>query len=392
MTWMFIRRVIALFSMCASAEAAETELWPPSIRWGDTRLVATGSYNYDFNRSQGDSGSQSAQTHRRKEFGFRLIHPGRWDSFLYMDFQSRRWLDATFAVQSKWLFGTDIGRFRIGHTRVPFGFESLTPSRTRSFMEFSLPMQAFFHNRRTGLDWSLERKHYLLDVGYYLSGDLHGDNKGRSAGAHAAWVPINEKHDVLHMGTSWSIDRPRATTDGRGQRNEPGIRWQTRPEAGFIPASMVNTGTIDHVRSVHRQGLEALWIHGPASLQGEYLRVRTLREGRPDFTGSGYYLFGSYVLTGESRPYFHSIVGNGQVGNIVPGRAGGAWELLLRYSAIDLDDGAIRGGRQHNVTWGVNWYFKRHLKLQANQVFAHARRQGLDQRERIFEMRAQLHF
>src|SRR6202012_4769933 len=117
MTWTFTRRVITLLSLCASAEATEAELWPPSLRWGDTRLVATGSYNYDFNRGQGYSGTRSAQTHRRKEFGARLINPDRWDGFVYMDFQSRRWLDATFAVQSKWLLGKDVGRFRIGHAR-----------------------------------------------------------------------------------------------------------------------------------------------------------------------------------------------------------------------------------------------------------------------------------
>lgn len=34
----------------------------------------------------------------------------------------------------------------------------------------------------------------------------------------------------------------------------------------------------------------------------------------------------------------------------------GAWELILRYSNLDLNDGAILGGEMNAVTAGLNWY------------------------------------
>jgi phosphate-selective porin OprO/OprP len=53
---------------------------------------------------------------------------------------------------------------------------------------------------------------------------------------------------------------------------------------------------------------------------------------------------------------------------IVGQGGGGAWELALRLSSLDLTDGALVGGEQRNLTAGVNWHLTPNVKLQANYI------------------------
>jgi phosphate-selective porin OprO/OprP len=113
-----------------------------------------------------------------------------------------------------------------------------------------------------------------------------------------------------------------------------------------------------------------LWIQGPWSLQAESLEQDVRRSGGlPSVRGSGSYVFGSWVLTGESRLYEA-----GNVGNLKPAGTWGAVELLARYDEVDLDDpkAGVRGGKEHNWTLGANWYLLTHFRLQANYIRVHA--------------------
>jgi phosphate-selective porin OprO/OprP len=87
--------------------------------------------------------------------------------------------------------------------------------------------------------------------------------------------------------------------------------------------------------------------------------------GDPQF--SGWYLATSWILTGENRPYNRR---GGFFYKVAPdrpfGEGAGAWELVGRYSKIDLDDGAITGGQFERWTVGANWYANREWRLEVN--------------------------
>lgn len=106
---------------------------------------------------------------------------------------------------------------------------------------------------------------------------------------------------------------------------------------------------------------------------------------RPTF--GGWYAEASWILTGESRAYVTSSLANeaGGWGAPTPERAfsldgtgWGAWELVGRYSTVDLDwnpeqpaitTGAaqqlagITGGKQNIFDIGINWYLNRNVRL-----------------------------
>lgn len=363
--------------------------WPTHhVFAGGTDFGITGLYQYDVNDFSHDDGLlRDAHANRRKYFAVYLRKKGIYDAKAEFDFQSKKWQDVYLRVQSKALFGTDAGAFRMGQSKTPVGFEGNTSSSAPTFIELSLPTQAVYENRRVGLDWAWSRPSWLASVGYY-GGDLQGDNDGRTLAGRVAWVPLHGPGDVLHFGLAASRESPESSMNGLGLVNVPSARFRATPEAGLSPRYLVDSGTLKNVDKVDRYGFEALWIRGPWSLQGEYLRANTsFDDGRPAYRVDGWYAFASWIATGESRPYK-----DGNVGNVQPSRPWGAVEILARYSTVDLNDGDVRGGREHDWTLGTNWYLGQHLKLQANYIRAFSDRKGLVVDPRIMELRAQVQF
>ncbi len=368
------------------ASAADWDNWPTKATFANgTELAATGNIAYDWNNFS--DGIANADAVRRKEFGATLKKKGVYDAMVYYDFQSETWLDVFLRLESKALFGTDIGRFRFGYIKTPVGLDSVTSSRAGSLMEVALPVQAIYAGRRTGVEWSMERPAYLLQAGAYGGKDLHGDNPGTMQALRAVWTPVKAEANVVHLGLALSQENPRGWRDGRDVHHEATARLRARPEAGLTDLRFVDSGALTTADKINRVGLEGVWIRGPFSVQAEALQATIKRDGKPDFTGEGQYAMASWVVTGESRGY-----AGGTVSNVKPARDFGAVELLARYSRLDLDDADVLGGRQHDWTLGANWYLGSHLKLQANYVKVDASRRGIKRDPEIFEVRAQVHF
>ena len=394
MKWIHASVAASLLAASTCAYAYDRDNWPTHHVFPDgTDLGLTGNFQYDLNRFSNDTfpdGSQpfeDTEAWRRREFGFFVKKKGVYDAGAIFDFLSDQWQDVYARFETEALGGSDWGAIRAGYTKTMVGFEGVTSSRATSFVETALPVQAIFEGRRIGIDWALDRPLWLFEAGVY-GGDLHGDNDGRTLAARAAWTPLKADGSLLHLGLSSSRETRDDTRDGRGDVVEASARLRARPEVGLTDIRLVDSGNLIEVDSIIRAGAEAVWIDGPWSVQGEYLNANVRRSnGLPDYSGNGWYVFGSWVVTGESRSY-----NAGNTGNIKPSRGFGAIELVLRYSSLDLDDGSVRGGSQRDWTLGANWTLDQHFKLQANVILAHSERGALALDPEIFALRAQVIF
>jgi phosphate-selective porin OprO and OprP len=387
---LFLFPFVALCACTAvPAVAAEAQAWPPKINFGnDVTLNATGNFAWDNAHFSGTPQLDNESGMRRREFGATMKKDGVWDAMVYYEFETQTWYDVFVRFESKAFFGRDFGQFRFGHMKVPVGLEGVTSSRAGTFMELASSIQAIYQGRRTGVEWTLEREQTLFQLGGYGGTDLQGDNPGQTWAARAAWTPRKAAGDVLHLGIAASRENPQGWTDGRGVDFDPTARLQARPATGLSAVRLVDSGSLAPVGHIRRTGLEGIWIHGPVSLQSELLRADIARDdGLPDYRADGGYVAASWMLTGESRPY-----SAGNVANPKPANGYGAVELAARYSTLDLDDGPIGGGRQHDWTFGANWYITPYVKLQANYVRANATRNGETSRPEAVEVRAQVHF
>lgn len=271
----------------------------------------------------------------------------------------------------------------VGQFDQPLNLEELTSSNYITFIE-----RASINNlataRRIGVGYNTGSDNYSFAASVYGRdvGDSTEGDEGFGVGGRLTYAPWAEDTRALHLGVAASMESP--------QLGDDAARFRARPEANVDGDRLIDTGTITNVDDITKYGLEAAWVQGPFSLQAEYLNANVSRTaGNPDAEFDGYYVYGSWFLTGESRPY---IAKSGSFGRVKPAAKSGAWELATRYSNLNLNDGAVTGGEMDNWTLGVNYYMNANARLMFNYINVDTDENAGNDDPSIFLMRAQLDF
>jgi len=202
--------------------------------------------------------------------------------------------------------------------------------------------------------------------------------------SRASFLALTSPDYNLHMGASgtWAFS---PADQGAGTTPRYPIRFRDRPEIRVDSTRLIDTGSID-ADSASAIGAELAGNWRNFYLQGENFwfaidrRPTTAAVQPPNPHFGGYYVQGSWVITGEPRRYNPS---TGSYRSPLPYSPVawpyglGAWELALRFSHTDLDyrEGSggtaasgigVRGGQQDIWTVGVNWYLSANLKFMLN--------------------------
>lgn len=259
-----------------------------------------------------------------------------------------------------------VGTLTIGHQHEPFGLETRTSNLHITFMERSVA-HTFSPERNTGIRVARAFEgRYTASAGVFRESDDFGSGSGDgdynlSGRVTALLLDQEEGRRLVHVGGAYSYRNDNGT----------GMRFRARPEVNLVNRP-VDTGTFA-TDGVHAYGLEGAVVFDSFSAQGEYVIVDA--DSVPGSSGQfeAGYVFVSYFLTGEHRPYKRSA---GVFDRIKPksnafegdGCGCGAWELGFRVSMIDLNSGGIRGGEMTDLTAGVNWYLNPNVKTMFNFV------------------------
>jgi len=267
--------------------------------------------------------------------------------------------------------------FTIGHIKEPFSLDMLSSGNYTTFMEVSLPTRAFTPFRNIGATangtWSGERMTWaagsFLNTGAFGSEGESQDQIDKANGfdlvGRITGLPLyeNDGKRLLHLGLSY-LQRYR-----NDDEDDPTAQFRTRPESRLTDDRLVDTSRI-YDQGQHLISLEAAWMDGPWSIQGEYFH--NFVDSTSSLQFNGWYVQTSWFLTGESRKYQNS---GGVFSGITPesefcfGRDGwGALELALRFSKVDLNDKYVKGGEEQNITVGLNWYLKPKIRFMVNYI------------------------
>jgi phosphate-selective porin OprO/OprP len=256
--------------------------------------------------------------------------------------------------------------FKVGQFRSPFSLEELTTSRYISFIERGLP-NAFPPGRLLGFGISKWGKNWQVSAGIFgqEAGDIdeeEGENsdEGISLIGRFSIAPFYKNNKILHLGASYAYRGTDAFSDT--------MRFRGYDESRISKIRFLNTGKVKEVDHVTLYGLESVLQIGSFHLQGEYLGANVARLSDSDdldYTLKGGYVFASFFLSGDSMPYLPDA---GEFGRIIPKKKGGAFELLARYSWVDLNDleAGVEGGEGKNFTLGFNWYINANYKIMIN--------------------------
>jgi phosphate-selective porin OprO and OprP len=311
----------------------------------------------------------------------------------------------------KYLIDTDNvkGSVTTGHYKEYIALEELTSSNDISFIERSLPAAAFdaTNGRRLGVGASLAfYDKVTTSLGLFgRSAGVATDDSVKLTG-RVTYSPLHNKVRAIHVGAGGSyitnFDNNQFSTNPRPEFDVGG---GVRPY-GQIDATTSPAFSVANADDGWRFGGEAAVVWGPWSAQGEYQILNINRRTGEDLTFDGWYLMGSYLLTGESRQYkFEDGIFQNPKPSGVFGKGGwGAWELLVRYSNLDLFDtdlatcnlatAANNCGEEDNLTAGINWYPNQNLKFMANWIqvldFEGGRFDGME--PSAFALRAQAYF
>ncbi len=266
-----------------------------------------------------------------------------------------------------------------GRFKEPFGREALTGESNLDFINRSLAARVLSPARDVGvmsegrvLDRTVE-----YQVGYFTrdgensrtSETLGGEDAivGRLLVSPFARASANAWLEPLQVGVAVSNSR---------LDNRLGLRGRTVLGDGiFFDRVYVNGRR-------QRTGVEAAWEYGPASISTEYIRVSDGRQGMgfsgedlPAVRASGWYVAGTWALTGEHKH-----------GRLEPRhdllRGGfGAVEIAARIERLSFDSidypgspfgfptaSKLLGNADRATTIGVNWYLNEYVKLQSNVI------------------------
>ena len=190
-----------------------------------------------------------------------------------------------------------VGNVQVGHFKEPFGLEELTSRKYISFMERSLPnvfrpgwntgIMLYNHELQERLTWTIG---LFFDTNNFGERIVDGEYNVTSRITGLLWYG-DKGRKLFHLGTAYSHRNP----------SDQELGFRERPEAHLAPW-FVNTEKFpaDFLGLI---GVETALVLGSGSLQGEYIHASVDRPANSNTEFSGFYMIGSYFLTGEHRPY-----------------------------------------------------------------------------------------
>ena len=334
-----------------------------------------------YDKDVADLGSGSEL--RTLRMGVRGKLAPQWDYKLEADFLTGNKVRITEGYLAyKGMRNTTI---QIGNIFEMYGLEEYSSSVDTTFMERSVAVDAFVPDYNQGLAYIRWGDAYHVSMGIY--GDSTNNvqtatNESLGSSARLVLAPLNNAGQVFSMGMSayWRD----VTSDV--------WRVNARPNSHVTPVRLVDTANISDVSKVTAFDIEGSVTLGELSVQAEYNKQMLNRHhGAKDAAFSGWYILGSYMLTGESRPWD---MASATYGRPSPKQAGGAWEVALRLDKLSLNDSSagIMGGEMKTATLALNWYPIYNVRFSTNLIKVNSTKAGVEDNPNIVQIRAQVAF
>jgi len=304
------------------------------------------------------------------------------------EFSSSSLLSSSAGLRDAYIAVTPMPEFNLqaGQFVVPLSYELILSKRYTNFVERAAVINDTVSPRRDiGVvaygQFANKLVQYHLGVMNGPGQNVADNNPDKDLVAHLAVAPfVNGGPAHLRgfnvgSGVTWG-HQPNETLDKSGvPTTKSSIKGLTETGFTFYPAV---TRHGDRVR----WGTHAAWLDGPCSVVSEYVQTEEARNGLgtngsdlPRLYTDGAYIDGTWLITGETKPYNARIRPKRPLWDTKdPGP--GAWEAALRYEYYKLRHEAGPGdaaldNRYDALVAGINWYPNEFLRLSLNYLYGH---------------------
>jgi phosphate-selective porin OprO/OprP len=357
-----------------------------SVKFGIVLLPA------DYTTFDQDDASKQQVGNQQDEFearSLRLMARGhfemwrKWNyvfSYEYKGFDqssSADWNATDIRIST--LLGPQLGTLTLGKMKEPHVYEMVGDAANLPHAERLL--SPFFVSRNVGVQLAntVLDKRATWAVGVYndwTNSDVSFSDGGIDSAARVTALPVMSEDGAHYLHLGASVRYYSAAEDQ--------LRYRGRP-ASNVADYYVDTGRITGSHALHG-GVEALYSRGGWSLLAEYVLADVSATDRRDPTFDGWYVTGSWVVTGEHRPY-DPVAGYAR--RIQPQGRWGAVELIGRYGNVDTTDAGFDGGEMEGWWAGVNWWATRRFKASIHYGDIDLDRNGLTGNTRTVLSRVQ---
>lgn len=277
--------------------------------------------------------------------------------------------------------------FLVGQFSPVFGLVNSDDTPYITFLELPLPVNLFSPAFLPGAEFGFYKNPFVVYgslFGPTLGSTVHGSLPYGET-VNVVYSPIHEERRMFHLGFSaWN-----QTTDSWHV-----LSLGTVPEL-FAPnqGNIIDAGPINNV--VNYQVIDAAiaGLYGPLTIESEYIESWVKRnQNLSTLAFGGYYAIVSYFLTGESRVY--SFKNAGFIGITPIRHRFGAWQFAIQFSRLNLTEQDILGGRESNVTVGLNWFPTQPIEFMLMYIHAMANpnADGINQQSNLYALRIQAVF
>jgi len=241
-------------------------------------------------------------------------------------------------------------KLRLGKMKEPYSLEYQTSSKKLATIERSLITTAFAPGSNFGVQLYETKKDYTWALGGFQEEKEEGSASKytEAISSRVTYALINEEYRVFHVGASLSL------RDIKGQN----LTFKERGEVNSAQ-KVIRSASFD-ADSLNILQLEAAWASRQWRLQGEVAVASIKQVDGNQWQYSGFYLQGSALLSGEHYRYKQ-----GKFKGVKPNSSLGSWELVARFSGLDLRDQAV-GSESSILLLGVNYYAFKRFRLMAN--------------------------
>jgi phosphate-selective porin len=327
-----------------------------------------------------------------------------------------------------------------GRHKTPFSMDGLTSLDEITALERNIVSQAIWTGRQDGISISGSGERFSYRIGTYEAEDIgisSNEDTGSMQAMRFTGLPVLTRHGSFHIGFSYqSLNIKDELPDAPSSLNTYDVDSLQDGVSQGTTITGVLTATYDRIQALNAFnsevraeeisggsgrrvdslfwgapiqydgirdiGIELAGTVGPVHIQFDYAKRKFENDLSPsDISGltatgptvevnnifddreyDALSLQASWVITGERRSYDAE---QGLYRSITPTRRGiGAWELYLRFSAIDTSEDwetptafinaannmrvSNQGSNYESTTIGLNWYINSNMRLNLNFV------------------------